>query len=108
LVRGEPEVALDVFEGSRLAALTAAEDRLPGETVGAVDESESGEDGLGFAKLGVDAGRAATVLGVVHAGEIVEEERGGVEVFEGEAELGGVDRGEAVGGEHLGDDLGAD
>ena len=86
----------------------AAGDGFPGERVGAVDEREGGEDGAGFAELDVDGRLAAALGGVVHAGKIVEEERGGVEVFERDAEFGGVGGRKVVGGEHAGDDLGTD
>src|SRR5579872_2421015 len=56
-------------------------DRTPDESVGAIDERESGEDSGGLAELYVHAGNATAFDSIVHAGQVVEDERSGVEVF---------------------------
>jgi len=90
------------------AGLFAAGDGSPGEGVGLVDEGECGENCMGLTKLKMSAGLSAALLGIVHAGEVVKEQRGGMEVLQRDAEFGGIGIGQGIGSEHLSDDFGSD
>ncbi len=54
----------------------------------------------------MNAGFAAALLSIVHAGEVVKEQRGRMEVLQRDAEFGGIRIGEGISREHLSDDFG--
>ncbi len=88
-------------------ALRTGGNGAPDEGVGAIDESKRGEDSGGFAEFNVHAGDAATHECVVHAGQVVEDQRGGVEVFEGNGDGVGEFRIQRVGFAQAQDHAGA-
>src|SRR5271168_1754098 len=82
--------------------------RAPGERIGAVDQRESGKDRAFLAVHKMRARRAAPLQGIVHAGEVVEQQRGGVEVLESDGEPFGVIRAQSISSGHLKDELWTD
>jgi hypothetical protein len=97
----DAETLFDIGEGVTLELARAIGDGLPEKSVGAVDESERGEDGGGVAEGDVETRSAAAMAGVVHAGEIIEEQRSSVEVLDGDGEIFARLVGLAVGGGDL-------
>lgn len=63
-------------------------DAFSGLAGGEGDEAEGGEEGGGFAELAMDGGLASAHEFIVHAGEVVDNEGGAVEEFDGEGTFG--------------------
>jgi len=85
----DAETLFDVVRDVTVCTLRTDCDGAPDKSVGAIDKSKSGEDRRGFAEFDVDTGSAAALDGVVHAGQVVEDQRGSVEVLEGDGEVVG-------------------
>ncbi len=102
------EMMFEVGQGDGLVRGAALRRGAPDEEVGAIDESEGGENGAGVSKLDVDARGTATLYGVVHGGEIIEEKGSCVEVFEAYGEVGCDAQRELISEGEIHDDLGAD
>lgn len=77
-----------LLEAAEQFGFDGAGDAFGGLAGGEGDEAEGGEDGGGFAELAVDGGLAAAHHFVVHAGEVVNDEGGAVEEFDGEGAFG--------------------
>lgn len=78
---------LDEVQCFCLPVLRATRHRAPGERVGAIDESERRKNGAFFAEYDMSTKSAAPFHGVVHAWQVVEQQRSGVEVLECDGEL---------------------
>lgn len=77
-----------LLEAAQVFGLGGAGDPFGGMAGGEGDEAEGGEHGGRFAKLTVDGGLAAAHHLVVHAGQVVDNERGAVEEFDGDGATG--------------------
>ena len=77
--------------------------RSPGECVCAIDKSKRGENRAILAKDEMSARCSAALQCIVHAGQVIEQERGSVEVFECDSEILSVCGFQPVGCGHLKD-----
>jgi hypothetical protein len=75
----------------------------PCKCIRAIDKSKCSEDRAILAKDEMSAGRSAALEGVVHARQVIEQERGSVEVFECDSEILSVCGFQPVGCGHLKD-----
>jgi len=77
-----------LLEAAEQFGFGGAGDAFGGLAGGEGDETEGGEDGGGFAELAMDGGLAAAHHFVVHTGEVVDDEGGAVEEFDGQGTFG--------------------
>src|SRR5208282_2881320 len=99
---------LKVGQCPRLAWLRTAGHCPPTERVGAVDEGKGGKDRTRLAERKMNAGHAAPLHAIVHAWQIVEDQRRRVEVFERNGQVFGWGLMQAVRRGHLKDHPWAD
>src|SRR6202521_4383077 len=83
----EAEMSFEVGEASGLDFWGKACHRLPDQCIDPVDERQSSENCGSLAVDVVGTGGAATQLGIVHGGQIVEEKGCGVEVLDGDGQV---------------------
>ena len=77
-----------LLEAAEAFGFGGAGDAFGGLAGGEGDEAEGGEEGGGFAELAMDGGLASAHEFVVHAGEVVDDEGGAMEEFDGEGAFG--------------------
>ena len=77
-----------LLEAAEHFGFGGAGDAFGGLAGGEGDEAEGGEEGGGFTELAMDGGLAAPHHFIVHAGEVVDDEGGAMEEFDGECTFG--------------------
>lgn len=88
---------LEIEEPRQFARMAV---KIDDGTGGEGDQAEGGEQGVGLAEGDVDGGTAATERVVIHAGQVVHDQRGAMEEFDGG---GGAEAQRRGGSEHFGD-----
>ena len=74
-----PRLLLD--KASAIGKSAQNRDCLPDERVGAIDKGKGGKNRSGLAECNVNTGNSAALAGIIHARQIVEDQRSCVEVF---------------------------
>src|ERR1035438_7915355 len=96
---------LHVGQCLRLALPGCSRSRPPTQRIGAIDQGECGKNRASLAVCEVDAWNSAPLDGIVHARQIVEDQRRRVEVFERDGQVFGGSLIQAVRRRHLKDHL---
>ena len=100
------ETILNEGQSLRVPCLRATGNCAPGQRVSPIDQCKRRKNGAFLAEYEMSTRNAAPLQRIVHAGQVVKQERGGVEVLKGNGEILRVDGFQPVRSCHLKNQLG--
>src|ERR1039457_1378667 len=101
------ETILNEGQSLRVPGLRAAGNRAPGQRISPIDQGQRGKNRAFLAEYEMSTRNAAPFHCIVHAGQVVKQERSGVEVLDGNGEILRVNGIQPVRRRHLENQLGA-
>src|SRR5665213_4439079 len=101
------ETILNEGQSLRVPGLRATGNCAPGQRISPIDQCKRGKNCAFLAEYEMSTGNAAPLHCIVHAGQVVKQERGGVEVLKGNCEFLSVNGIQPVRRCHLENQLGA-